>query len=58
MQKFFKSLFEKTSGKDVEKKIDIFISIMERNKIKNSGASIDDVVAFSRKHNIQHDLYV
>ena len=58
MKNVLKSLLDKASGKDVERKIDIFSTIVERNKIKNSGASIDDVVAFAKSRNMQHDLYL
>ena len=53
-----KNLLDKASGKEEERKIDIFSSIVERNKIKNSGGfSIDEVVDFSKSQNIKHELY-
>lgn len=59
MKSILKNLLEKASGKDVERKIDIFSSIVERNKIMNSGvSSIDDVVAFAQAQNIEHELYL
>lgn len=59
MSNVFKDLFFKASGKDEERKINILGSIVERNKIMNSGVdSIDDVVAFSKSCGTKHDLYL
>lgn len=59
MSSVLKNFFNKASGKDVERKIDIFSSLVERNKIINSGdSSIDDVVAFAKNQKLKHDLYL
>lgn len=58
MKRILKKLIGKISGKDEEKRIDVFISILERNKIKNSDAYIDEVVAFSKEQKLKHDLYI
>ncbi len=47
----------KESEKDMEKKIDILSSIVERNKIRNSGSSIDDVVESAKKQNVKYRIY-
>lgn len=42
----------------LERKVDVFLTIMNRNKLIAYGNdSIDDVVGFSKKLKIQHDLY-
>lgn len=59
MKNILKNLFDKTSGKDEEEKIDILSSIVERNKIKNSSvSSIDEVVAFAKSQNMKYDIYL
>lgn len=57
MQNFLKNFLEKASENDLEKKIDTFSKIVERNKIKNSGASIDDVVASAKEYNVKYKMY-
>lgn len=43
----------------IERKVDVFLAIMNRNKLIAFGNdSIDDVVAFSKKLKIKHDLYI
>lgn len=41
-----------------EKDVDILKKIVDRNKIKNSGASIDDVARVSQAHNLKFKPYL
>ena len=43
----------------LERKVDVFLAIMNRNKLIAFGNdSIDDVVAFSKKLKIKYDIYI
>lgn len=41
-----------------EEDVDILKKIVDRNKIKNSGASIDDVVRASQAHDLKFKPYL
>lgn len=58
MKEFFSRFFQKISGKEEERKIEILSAVVERNKIQNSGASIDDVVSFAVSQKLEHYLYL
>mgnify|MGYP003308969017 CR=1 FL=1 len=48
-----------TSHAKLERKVDVFLAIMNRNKLIDYGNdSIDDVVAHSKKLKIKHDIYI
>lgn len=59
MPDILKNLFDKASGRDEEREVDILSEVVERNKIKNSGGvDINDVVAFAKLQNIKHNIYI
>jgi hypothetical protein len=51
-----KTLFGSASAKE-EKKLQILTKLVERNKIKNSGASIDDVIKAVSNYMVIYHLY-
>lgn len=55
--RILQNFFSKESEKEMEKKVDILSSIVERNKIRNSGASIDDVVASAKNQNVKYKIF-
>lgn len=55
--RILQNFFSKESEKEMERKIDILSSIVERNKIKNSDASIDDVVASAKSQNVKYKIF-
>ena len=55
---FFKKDSENIAPNVTQKDVDILKNIVERNKIKNSGASIDDVVNVSRNLNVSFKSYL
>lgn len=58
MEHVLKNIFDKVSGREEERKIDLLAKIVERNKIKNAGvSSIDDVVEFAKTQKMKYDLY-
>lgn len=53
-----KILYNTPSAK-LERKIDTYIAILNRNKlVAPAHNSIDDVVAFAKTKKIKHDLYI
>lgn len=43
----------------LERKVDTFLVVMNRNKLIAQGKdSIDDVVGFAKKLKVKHDLYI
>ena len=58
MENVLKNIFDKVSGREEERKIDLLASIVDRNKIKNAGvSSIDDVVEFAKTQKMKYDIY-
>lgn len=55
--RILQNFFSKGSEKEMEKRVDILSSIVERNKIRNSGASIDDVVASAKNQSVKYKIF-
>ncbi|NBK00647.1 hypothetical protein D5282_26330 [bacterium 1xD8-48] len=55
--RILQNFFSKESEKEMEKRVDILSSIVERNKIKNSGACIDDVVASAKNQSVKYKIF-
>lgn len=55
--RMLQNLFFKESEKELEKKVDILSTIVERNKIRNSGASIDEVIESAKNQSVKYKIF-
>lgn len=52
-------MLSNTKHAKLERKVDVFLSIINRNKLVAYGNdSIEEVIAYSKKLKIKHDIYI